>query len=204
MTLWADDVTAAIAALEAKGATVYMPLTVREAGFVTAAVQDPFGNIPGLLYNPHWLAHRGAKSRGWGQTAKDYQRERRRSLSRRCAVFVRETVMAKRRRQPATLQQLVDVGLVRLPLMVRGRKDAHEFFGEITSARGDMTCLGKSHNSLSAAAGYAKATVGGYPLGEYPTANGWPSANGWEFWEYQDVNGLWEPLDTLRDRYDQR
>ena len=61
MTLWADDVPAAIAALEAKGATVCMPLTLREAGFVTAAVQDPFGNIPGLMYNPHWLAHRGGQ-----------------------------------------------------------------------------------------------------------------------------------------------
>lgn len=52
-----DDVAATIAALEAKGATVYMPLTVREADFVTAAVQDPFGNIIGLMYNPNWLQH---------------------------------------------------------------------------------------------------------------------------------------------------
>jgi predicted enzyme related to lactoylglutathione lyase len=52
-----DDVEATIVALEAKGATVYMPLTVREAGFVTAAVQDPFGNIIGLMYNPNWLQH---------------------------------------------------------------------------------------------------------------------------------------------------
>lgn len=112
--------------------------------------------------------------------------------------------MAKTRKRPATLQQLVDVGLVRLPLKVRGQHDAHEFLGEITSAKGDMTCLGKSHNSLSAAAGYAKATVGDYPLGEYPTANGWPSANGWEFWDFQDTNGVWEPLNTLRERYEQR
>jgi predicted enzyme related to lactoylglutathione lyase len=52
-----DDVEATVTALEAKGATVYMPLTVREAGFVTAAVQDPFGNIIGLMYNPNWLQH---------------------------------------------------------------------------------------------------------------------------------------------------
>ena len=56
-----DDVEATIAALEAKGATVYMPLTVREAGFVTAAVQDPFGNIIGLMYNPNWLEHSGGQ-----------------------------------------------------------------------------------------------------------------------------------------------
>lgn len=52
-----DDVAATITALEAKGATVYMPLTVREAGFVTAAVQDPFDNVIGLMYNPNWLEH---------------------------------------------------------------------------------------------------------------------------------------------------
>lgn len=112
--------------------------------------------------------------------------------------------MEKRRKSYPTLQQLVDVGLVRLPLKVRGRHDAHEFHGEITSAKGDITSLGISHNSLSAAAGYAKATVSSYPLGEYPTQNGWPAANGWEFWEYQDANGAWEPLNTLREHYDQR
>lgn len=112
--------------------------------------------------------------------------------------------MAKIRKSYPTLQQLVDVGLVRLPLKVRGRHDEHEFHGEITSARGDISSLGISHNSLSAAAGYAKATVGSYPLGEYPTANGWPAANGWEFWEYQDATGVWEPLNTLRELYDQR
>lgn len=56
-----DDVAATIAALEANGATVSMPLTVREAGFVTAAVQDPFGNVIGLMYNPNWLQHGGGQ-----------------------------------------------------------------------------------------------------------------------------------------------
>jgi hypothetical protein len=27
-----------------------------EAGFVTASVADPFGNILGIMYNPHYLA----------------------------------------------------------------------------------------------------------------------------------------------------
>ena len=39
----------------AAGATEYQPLTDREAGFRTAAVVDPFGNILGLMYNPHYL-----------------------------------------------------------------------------------------------------------------------------------------------------
>jgi predicted enzyme related to lactoylglutathione lyase len=39
------------------GATPYEPPTPREAGFITAAVADPFGNILGVMYNPHWLKH---------------------------------------------------------------------------------------------------------------------------------------------------
>ena len=37
------------------GAKEYEPLTKREAGFITASVLDPFGNILGLMYNPHYL-----------------------------------------------------------------------------------------------------------------------------------------------------
>jgi hypothetical protein len=33
-----------------------LPITPRgEAGFVTAAVVDPFGNVLGIMYNPHYL-----------------------------------------------------------------------------------------------------------------------------------------------------
>lgn len=51
-----DDVAAAVDRLTAMGATTHDPLTVREAGFVTASVVDPFGNILGLMYSPHYLA----------------------------------------------------------------------------------------------------------------------------------------------------
>lgn len=50
-----DDVAAALARVIAMGATEYEPLTAREAGFITASVVDPFGNILGLMYNPHYL-----------------------------------------------------------------------------------------------------------------------------------------------------
>lgn len=50
-----DDVAAALDKLKLTGAKVYQPLTNREAGFVTAAVVDPFGNILGVMYNPHYL-----------------------------------------------------------------------------------------------------------------------------------------------------
>lgn len=46
--------------LLAKGATEYEPITPREAGFVTASVVDPFGNILGIMNNPHYLEMLGA------------------------------------------------------------------------------------------------------------------------------------------------
>jgi predicted enzyme related to lactoylglutathione lyase len=51
-----DDVAATLQKLMAMGATEYEPLTPRgEAGWVTASVIDPFGNILGIMYNPHYL-----------------------------------------------------------------------------------------------------------------------------------------------------
>ena len=50
-----DDVTAMLDKLKAMGAIEYEPLTRREAGFITASVVDPFGNILGIMYNPHYL-----------------------------------------------------------------------------------------------------------------------------------------------------
>ncbi|AMB58518.1 VOC family protein [Microterricola viridarii] len=37
------------------GATEYEPITVRGEGFVTASVVDPFGNVLGVMTNPHYL-----------------------------------------------------------------------------------------------------------------------------------------------------
>jgi Glyoxalase-like domain len=51
-----DDVSATVAGLLELGATEYQPVTEEEAGFVTASVLDPFGNILGLMYNPHSVA----------------------------------------------------------------------------------------------------------------------------------------------------
>lgn len=50
-----DDLAAAVARLLALGATEHEPITKREAGFATASVVDPFGNILGVMYNPHYL-----------------------------------------------------------------------------------------------------------------------------------------------------
>jgi hypothetical protein len=37
------------------GATEYDPITKRENNFVTASVVDPFGNVLGIMRNPHYL-----------------------------------------------------------------------------------------------------------------------------------------------------
>ena len=38
------------------GAKEYQPITqYGDAGFVTASVVDPFGNVLGVMYNPHYL-----------------------------------------------------------------------------------------------------------------------------------------------------
>jgi hypothetical protein len=41
--------------LKAMGAKEYEPLTPRGEGFITAAVVDPFGNVLGIMYSPHYL-----------------------------------------------------------------------------------------------------------------------------------------------------
>jgi hypothetical protein len=96
------------------------------------------------------------------------------------------------------------VGILQLPLRIRGTKQDVEFHAELISSDGTVIWRGKTYDSLSAAAGDALASISGYPRGKYPSANGWPSVSGWQFWEYQDANGLWHPLQTLRDRYNSR
>jgi len=50
-----DDIASMLEKVKAMGAKEYEPLITREAGFVTASVIDPFGNLLGLMYNPHYL-----------------------------------------------------------------------------------------------------------------------------------------------------
>jgi predicted enzyme related to lactoylglutathione lyase len=51
-----DDLDATVARLLSMGASEYQPITPRGTeGFVTAAVVDPFGNVLGVMYNPHYV-----------------------------------------------------------------------------------------------------------------------------------------------------
>ena len=50
-----DDINLTLEKLLNMGAKEYEPVTERGHGFVTASVIDPFGNILGIMYNPHYL-----------------------------------------------------------------------------------------------------------------------------------------------------
>ncbi len=59
-----DDVAAILEKVKAVGAKEYEPLTSRgEGGFVTASVVDPFGNVLGIMYNPHYIEIPGSTKR---------------------------------------------------------------------------------------------------------------------------------------------
>ncbi|SFQ54021.1 hypothetical protein SAMN05421810_10930 [Amycolatopsis arida] len=58
-----DDVAAAVNRLLSLGAKEYQPITHRgEAGWITASVVDPFGNVLGVMYNPHYLEILGSRA----------------------------------------------------------------------------------------------------------------------------------------------
>jgi predicted enzyme related to lactoylglutathione lyase len=51
-----DDIEATYAKLLAMGAKEYQPITNQgDSGFITASVVDPFGNVVGVMYNPHYV-----------------------------------------------------------------------------------------------------------------------------------------------------
>lgn len=51
-----DDLEATVSRLLEKGATELQPITRHgDSGFVAASVVDPFGNVLGVMTNPHYL-----------------------------------------------------------------------------------------------------------------------------------------------------
>lgn len=50
-----DDAGSTFERLLSMGAKEHQPPTDRGTGFITASVIDPFGNILGVMYNPHYL-----------------------------------------------------------------------------------------------------------------------------------------------------
>ncbi|TWD80179.1 putative enzyme related to lactoylglutathione lyase [Kribbella amoyensis] len=51
-----NDLETTFERLQKLGATVNEPITARgDTGFRTASVVDPFGNVLGVMYNPHYV-----------------------------------------------------------------------------------------------------------------------------------------------------
>lgn len=59
-----DDLPGTVARLLELGATEYQPVTEHGdgSGFTTASVVDPFGNVLGVMHNPHYLEVVGARA----------------------------------------------------------------------------------------------------------------------------------------------
>jgi predicted enzyme related to lactoylglutathione lyase len=59
-----DDLPGTVEKLLAMGATEYQPITEHGdgSGFTTASVVDPFGNILGVMHNPHYLEMLAART----------------------------------------------------------------------------------------------------------------------------------------------
>jgi predicted enzyme related to lactoylglutathione lyase len=58
-----DDLAGAVERLRSLGAIEYEPIQDRGHGFVTASVVDPFGNVLGVMTNPHYLEVLEGRSR---------------------------------------------------------------------------------------------------------------------------------------------
>ncbi len=59
-----DDLQATFNRLLSLGATPLEAPTDRGHGYITASVVDPFGNILGIMYNPHYLEVLGSTPKG--------------------------------------------------------------------------------------------------------------------------------------------
>jgi hypothetical protein len=56
MYWYVDDIAETFEKLLSMSATEYQPITPRgDKGFVTVAVVDPFGNVLGIMHNPHYV-----------------------------------------------------------------------------------------------------------------------------------------------------
>lgn len=65
ITFWhVDDINATLERITGLGGTVYIPPRDFGNNFIVAAALDPFGNIVGVMENPHYLAMVNATATG--------------------------------------------------------------------------------------------------------------------------------------------
>ena len=99
---------------------------------------------------------------------------------------------AQSRRRSVTTRDLIDAGILAAPLDIQ-----REYRGKQLSARieldGRVTFLGQTFDSLSTAAGAARASV------TRSSRNGpFPQTNGWTFWRFRTASGVWTDVAAIR------
>jgi hypothetical protein len=94
-----------------------------------------------------------------------------------------------------SLGQLIDAGIVRVPLDLE-----HRYRGAHLTARIEapdrIVFAGQAYDSLSTAGGMARKSVVGSPQGR-----AYPQTNGWTFWAYRTADGALHQLDDLRRQF---
>jgi hypothetical protein len=91
-----------------------------------------------------------------------------------------------------TLGQLIDAGLLRVPVEVSRRYRGVDLVAWIEAAD-RIVFAGTTYDSLSTAGGMARKSVVGETAGR-----AYPQTNGWTFWEIRATDGSRRQLDTLR------
>jgi len=97
-----------------------------------------------------------------------------------------------------TLGQLIDTGLVGVPLDISRHYRGTDLAARIESAD-RIVFDGAAYDSLSTAGGMARRSV----VGDKP-GRAYPQTNGWTFWEFRAADGSRRQLDTLRRELHER
>jgi len=94
-----------------------------------------------------------------------------------------------------SIADLIRAGLIRPPLELTNSYLGRELRAQIESD-GLISFGGERFNSLSTAAGMARASIRGAPPGRR-----FPQTNGWTFWKFIDADGKNREIDELRQRF---
>jgi len=97
-----------------------------------------------------------------------------------------------------TLAQLINEGLVRVPLDIEHRYRGTQLNARIEQAN-RIVFDGRAYDSLSTAGGVARKSVVGSPPGRE-----FPQTNGWTFWQFRSSDGNLRVLDELRRQFHER
>jgi hypothetical protein len=90
------------------------------------------------------------------------------------------------------LQAIMSQRAAQGPLELEKVYNGHQLTARV-ERDGRVTWGGRTYDSLSTAAGAARASIIGVPPGRK-----YPQTNGWVFWSFRDADGRLKPMDVLR------